>query len=617
MSLTAPAASVTADPDRPMRFLIWLLASALAIAVALAQRGAAFVAGHYVPVGNDSFYHARRILDLVSDSSSLHEFDRHIHYPEGSLLIWPWGYDYLMSLLVRAGLALHLGSDPTTVLVHIPVFAFPACIALVVLICRQLRVGMDGTAVAAVVTALLPLNHGLYGVGSIDHHFAEQLIVLGSLALGLAWLGRLESSWRAAASGAFLGLALCIHNGVFIVQFPIVAVFLWTWLRGRPLPRNSWIFATALVAGTLLAAAPSEAFRTGAFEFYELSWFHVYFSTCVATTCVFVSRYPRSTRSIAVLAVVIVAAVIPVASQLLLADRFLSVNVEGAERISEVQSLRELVLADHGVNQIAALYSFLVLLVPLTSIICVLRVWKTESLQRVFFWAACLFGLAMLSVMVRMHVFGTFALYLVWIVFLHEQVVAGKLVPSLWRAALALTLASVCVPAFWSLTAFRITANDPYYALTYDVYPDLGRECARSPGVALSNLDDANYVRYHTDCSVIANNFLLTAFHESKVRETRALLATPASELAQRAPFVRYVLVHRQSLWTTREDGRMQFLPGGDPSVPDPRLVSDLLAADPASLPPRFRLVKELAFEKPHHVPYARVFAIEPTAPAP
>lgn len=593
--------------------LIWLLASAVAIAVALSSSGQAFVDGHYVPVGNDSFYHARRILDLIADPSSLHQYDHQIHYPEGSRLIWPWGYDFLMSALVRIGLLLHLGGSAIAVLVHIPVIAFPLCLALVALVCRQLRLSLTATAIALLATALLPLNRGLYGTGNVDHHFAEQLIVLGSLACGLAWLGRPESAWRAALTGALMGLAVCIHNGLFIVQFPIVAVLLWTWLLGRALPRSTWVFAAALIVGTTLAAAPSESFRSGTFEFYELSWFHVYFSACVGVTCVFISRFARSPRNIAILAAGVIAMLVPVVSQLLLADRFLSVHVEGAEDIAEQQSVWQL-----GRSGATSQYSLLVLLLPFAVILCGYRIWKTQNTQRLLFWTTALFGLALLSVMVRMHVFGTFALYLVWLVFLDELVAEGRMQASLARTTSVLVLLGVgasAIPTFFSTT---MLANDPYYALTYDIYPDLERECERTPGVALSNLDDGNYVRYHTNCEIIANNFLLTAFHESKVRELRALLDTPANELPQRAPFVRYVLVHRQSLWSLRPSGGMQFMPAGDPSNPDPKLIADLMQADPANLPAGFRLVKELAFEKPSHVAYARLFAIDaPAASAP
>lgn len=592
-------------------WIIWLAGSLIAVAIALSGWRASFIDGHYVPVGNDSFYHARRILDLLADASSLHEFDRFIHYPEGSLLIWPWGYDFFMSLLVRAGLALHLGKDAITVLVHIPVIAFPACIALIIAICRQLRLSLAGTTVAVLATALFPLNSGLYGVGNIDHHFAEQLVVLGSLALGLRWLGDTASAWRAAATGACMGLALCLHNGLFIVQLPIVALFLWAWIRGLPLPRTTWAFALALVVGTVLAAAPSTAFREGAFHFYELSWFHIYFAACASATCVFVSRYPRNMRYVGILVVAILAMLVPVISQLLLADRFLSVSVEGAEQIAEVQSLWELA-GKNGLMQVAKDYSYLVLALPFAVGLCAHRIWFERNTQRLYFWLASLMGLALLALMVRMHVFGSFALVLVWIVFLEELVASGDLTRQLSRSTLALIGLAACAAFVPSLFKTRITANDPYYALTYDVYPELQRECDRAPGVALANLDDGNYIRYHTNCQIIANNFLLTAFHESKVRETRALLSSPARELAQKAPFVRYVFVHRQSMWSIGPDGRMRFSPAGSPDTPDPRLVSELLTLDAGDLPPHFRLVKELAFEKPQHVVYGRLFAIDP-----
>jgi hypothetical protein len=461
-------------------------------------------------------------------------------------------------------------------------------------------------------TVFFPLNQGLYGVGNIDHHFAEQIIVLGSLACGLAWLRRPESILRAGGLGALMGVALCIHNGLFIIQFPIALLFLVSWLRGRPLPRNTWAFSVVLIIGTLLAAAPSTAFRQGAFEFYELSWFHIYFSACVGATCWFVSRFPRSPRSLLLLAGIVLAMLTPVTRQVLLADRFLSVHVEGAEQIAEVQSIWGLARSRDSITAVTDLYSFSVLLLPFAALIAAFRAWKSETLERSLFWVTCLLGLAMLAIMVRMHVFGSFALYLVWIVLLDEWVSQGRLTPKFVAPAWGLLVVAACGPAIPAALSPKITANDPYYAMTYDIYPYLERACAAAPGVALSSLDDANYVRYHTDCPIIANNFLLTPFHESKVKEARALFETPAADLMARAPFVRYVLVHRQSLWSLDTEGRMTFYPGGDPELPDPRLVSDLIDAAPASLPPRFRLLKELAFEKPAHVVFARLFAIDP-----
>ncbi|MBX5460025.1 MAG: hypothetical protein IRZ28_02950 [Steroidobacteraceae bacterium] len=593
--------------------LLWVLSSAVAVAVALTTTNAAQSGDQYIPMGNDSFYHARRVLDLISDPSHLHQFDPLVHYPEGSQLIWPWGYDYFMSLLTRIGLAAHLSSDAMTVLAHIPVVAFPLTLALVLLICRQLNLTLTGTAVALLATALFGLNRGLYGVGSIDHHFAEQMLVLGALASGLAWLRKPESRVRAAGLGALLGFSQCIHNGLFVLQLPIVLTMMWTWYRGQPLPRNTPAFATALLASTVAGAAPSTAFQEGAFEFYTLSWFHVYFSACAGATCVFVSRVRFSEKMLAVLGAAVLAAIAPVAGQVLLAERFLSVSVEGAEQIGEVQSVFELI-SNAGIRTATAYYSLLVLLMPATLILCCLRVWRSLAAHDVFFWASSLCGLLLLATMMRMHPFGSFALYLTWIVFIEQETGRKHLSTPTVRATQALLLVAACGPAIPALFVPAVKGNDPYYALTYDMYPDLARECQANPGVALASLDDGNYIRYHTTCPVIANNFLLTPFHESKVREVRELMHTPAAELVTRAPAVRYVFVHRMSLFRRGSNGRIEFLPAGDPEQPDPRLVSDLLDNPPSALPQGFRLIREEAFERPEHVVFARMFAIEPPA---
>ena len=45
--------------------VIWLIGTLIAVLMAFNMLTAAYVDGIYIPVGNDSFYHARRILDAV------------------------------------------------------------------------------------------------------------------------------------------------------------------------------------------------------------------------------------------------------------------------------------------------------------------------------------------------------------------------------------------------------------------------------------------------------------------------------------------------------------------------------------------------------------------------
>jgi hypothetical protein len=325
---------------------------------------------------------------------------------------------------------------------------------------------------------------------------------------------------------------------------------------------------------------------------------------------VFLRHLDFSRRNLVLLVVLGLATLVPVTGQLLLADRFMSVEVLGAQDISEVKSLWQLAQSRGSVRALTDLYSYFVLLLPATLILCAVQLWRERDAARRYFWLASLAGLLMMAGMVRMHVFGTFAMLLPWLAWWQERSVAAN--PTVKNGVLAIAaIAAVgsALPA-WSYTS--TAGNDPYYALTWDLYPPLADLCRREPGVVLSTPDDANYVRYHTDCAVIANNFLLTPQHEAKILEVRRLMDLAPAQLAAAAPQVRYVLVHRMALFSLNADGRMQFHPGGHPDKPDPPLIRALIDAPAATIPPGFTLVKELAFEKPTHVPFARLFAVTP-----
>jgi len=159
--------------------------------------------------------------------------------------------------------------------------------------------------------------------------------------------------------------------------------------------------------------------------------------------------------------------------------------------------------------------------------------------------------------------------------------------------------------------AREVVSGDPYYDVTRNIYAPLAAACAAAPGTVLANPNDGHYLRYHTQCSVIANNFLVTQFQELKTREENELLSLPAAQLAARAPDVKYVYVRRNSLFVSLPDGQLAVMPRGDPKHPDRPLVDELLKAPADQLPPGFRL---LAQEGPDVAPYARAFALGPAA---
>lgn len=591
-------------------FIGWLLASALGFAITLAQFPAVFVDGHYVFIGPDSFYHGRRILDAVADPSSFYQFDPKMQVPEGGIIIWPWAYDFVMSLIVRLGLALHLSSNPLAILVHIPVFAYPLCLGLVAIICRQLRLGTMATILAMFAMAAFPLNQGLYGIGNIDHHYGEHLFVLGSLAAGLAWLRKPESNRRAAIAGVVLGLAPGTEMALFILQVPLVAAFAIAWLRRMPMPRNALVFAISLLIGCLVVALPSLPLRQGNFQWQTLSWFQVYIAACTGTLIVLMCRWKAEGRGLVGLIAIALAMLIPIVGQIAIAHEFFSVSVEGMEDISEVQSPLKFLPNPGGVLYLAGLYSLLIVLAPISFAVSLWKAWQERAPERRYFWVASVFGLVLLATQMRLQYFGSFALFLPLLYLIDEWARVRARSPAIIWAAATLAVVICAVPGFTGRLFTRLpVGGEPYYDINRDIYPVLAKACAASPGVVLANPNDGHYLRYHTQCSVIANNFLVTKLQERKTREENDLLRLTSTQLvAQAPPSVKYVYVRRDAIFAQDQNGSLLLLPHGDPNQPDLPLVEELLTTPLDKLPPAYKLLGQ---NGPDVAPFARLFALE------
>ena len=119
-------------------------------------------------------------------------------------------------------------------------------------------------------------------------------------------------------------------------------------------------------------------------------------------------------------------------------------------------------------------------------------------------------------------------------------------------------------------------------------------------------------VRYHTDCSVIANNFLLTAFHERKVAELETAWSMSPRQLLERDPPVRYVLVILENVYVVTRDGVRA--PGiVELSTANPPLAMGLVLEP--ELPARYTLLAERRLDDERGIPFVRLFRIEPETP--
>jgi hypothetical protein len=585
---------------------IWLVAGAIAALSCSLTLTAAHFGNEYIPVGNDSFYHARRILDAVRDPGGFYQFDPRIGAPEGSLLVWPWGYDYLMSILVRGGLAVGLSSDPMAILAWIPVGAVFASIGLLVLCARQLGLSLYLTSVAALCMALAVTTQLLHGVGAIDHHYAEMIALLGSLCAGLSWLKQPQSGRCAVVLGLTLGLAPAIHNALFILQIPLLATLLVQWLLDRPPPpRASMLLGGVLVVTTLAIALPSLPFRQGRFEFYTLSWFQVYVATCSAVTVVLLSLLRPTRRGSLVLLTALAAMLVALLGQLGSAHTFLAGLNRHLDQIGEMQSPVRAALT-FGTPFITRVYSYAIYAAPLTAVLCAVQCWRDRSSVRLLFWITSLSGLCLLSLQLRMHYFGDFALYLPWLVVCHDL---ANIRPEL-RKRIQLAATLVLVLAYAPVLRYQIAAPIPHANdLTFDamrpVYATLRAACAKDPGIVLADNNAGHFIRYYTECSVIADNFLLTQQQFEKTDQVQHWFSVSAAQLLAEAPQVKYLLVRPSEVHPTNNGVAYTPYYAGAHA-----LLNDLFGRAASAALPGYELLHEVTLAEPQDAPYARLYRL-------
>lgn len=591
---------------------IWLVASTLAVIACSLNFPAAKLNGEYLPVGNDSFYHARRILDTVRDPGSFYQFDAKIHAPEGSLLTWPWGYDYVMAGIVRGAMALGISADPMAILIWIPVVAILASVALLIALARQLGLSPALTTLAALCLALSPTTQQLHTVGVIDHHYAEFIFILATLIAGLAWLRQPETPLRAIAPAAVMGLAPAVQNGLFIVQLPLLMALFVLWLQGRSMPaRTSSIFAITLLSTSLAILLPSLPFQMGRFEFYTLSWFHFYIAACTAVTVVLLSRLKATRNGIIILLAVGAVLLIPIVAELKIARTFLAGEQEWLKMIAEMRP--PLVAAQlYGAKFVSYQYSYLIWIAPFTAALCAYRGYQERQRPRLLFWITALMGLVLLASQLRMHYFGSFALYLPWLILIQEFCDRS---PQHFKTAVLLTILGMLLVYFPPLRHQLIApipiANDRSFSEMRPLLETLKKACAKQPGIVLADTDVGHYMRYYTDCSMLADNFLLTPQHFAKVDEVTHLLGLSARELMAQAPQIKYVLLRPTDMAYKPKSGGFIFAFLG----PKPRLAADLFGP-PDALPPEYVLLHEVRLGDDANTPYAKLYEIRRDAPA-
>jgi len=587
----------------PRRYSIglWLTAGALAFLLCLYHLSGTLIDGAFVPADHDSFYHARRILDALGDPLRMYQFDPRLHAPEGAWVTWPWAYDMLMAFAARGLMALTGAADPMTVLAFIsPAWVFVNA-ALFLGVASRLRLSFAMQCLAMLFFATSPLTQTLHRVGMLDHHYVEYTFVLASLYLGLGWFEDLPSRRRAIALAVLLGAAPAFHNGLFILQLPVLITLGWLWALKRPIDRGAALaFALTLVAVTALFLAPSEPFRRGEFSYYLHSWFHLYAAGCTALLCVLASAIRFTPVAAAGLCAVLAAMAAPTLTQLQQGRDFLFGGHPLLARIAEFGNIPRDIAAGRW-WRLTLFYSPLVWLLPLGIGGLFWRLRRDAGNASIYFLVQALIGSFLLLQTFRLHYFGSFALILPLCLLIDA---ARERRPSLFAsrpAALALGVlaAASLAPGLLELRdVYRLPTNQGY-AVQRSAYQALNAACRRAPGAVLADPNDGHLIRYHSECSSIADNFLTTPRDFEKVGLVEAMMASPAADVIRYAPYVRYILVRRA------DDVRVAGGCGLD--CPENNgLRRELLLPDPPSLP-RLRLLWEVRLRSE---PFLRLFEV-------
>ena len=588
--------------------LVWLVFSVITVAIAMLYQTAAIVDGQYLPVSNDSFYHARRIIDAALGERGFYQFDTMIHVPEGSWLNWPWAYDWLLAVALRLALLIRPDMQPMQFLAYVPVFWVFINAGLMTLIARSAGLGPVAAAIGLLVFALSPLTQNLHGLGLIDHHFIELSFVLGTVYAGQRFFDGFGTR-PAIVLGVVLGVAVAFHNGLFILQVPVLAAMLLVWLQGVTLPRASLqAMAASLFFATLIVLLPSAPFRDLQFEFWTLSWFHLYVAFGSAVVLTFVGWRPVSARNLGLFAVLGIVMIAPLLARLGVGAAFVTGELDIIGHISEVESPLSRLGKPGGLVYVTMLYSWLFFAAPLVFAHQAWGLYRDRDPIRNFLAIMILFGIALMMSQYRLHPFGFWAILvggLLGIEAIMQRFSLSRLVTTV--VTLAIVAVAIQPPLRLQLFAPVPPGLDRDYAASVSIFPSLANACARRAGAVLSYADDGHPIRYHSDCSVLTNNFLMTPLHQEKKAEANRYLGMTPEQLVVEVPHIRYVFVRMLEIYELRPDRVRPRTPEEIMRFNAP-LFNALTFGE--SIPPEFRLVDELRIDDGRDFAYVRIFEI-------
>jgi len=583
--------------------LIWFFGSCIGFYFASMHLEAAISGDSIAPFGPDSFSHAKRILNLL-ETGELIQFDPLVNSPHGAYVPWPWAYDSLIAIITYVASIVFLNTSFLEIIVRLPPFIIFLNGALVVVLCKVLRLPPIFALMAMLCFSLSPLTQDLHFIGRIDHHMIEFSFVIGSLILGVLYFNNNYSKKTAIAYGVLLGLAPAFHNGLFILQLPLLLTLFLLWVLRIKLNGSLIHFCFSLLSTTFLFLLFSEPFREGYFNFYYHSWFHLYIALCVSfmTTCFYLVKFNKVNLTIMIIVSLLLA--FPVVSDLTGGFQFVST---GNSIYSSIQEFARPISWKHSDNLIPKVrlhfYTGLLLVLPITISIFIFWGVSQKKPHIYFFVISSVFGVVLLLAQYRLNYFGSFSLYMPLLLICNDLSEKYKNRRNIIIGYLILVIFAFYYPVKNVLLRERALSGSYGYELSYKVLNELGESCKHEPGTVLATWDDGHYITFHTSCSVIASNFIITPLDFDRVKFSTKMLSSRPEDILQ-TKLIDYVFVRRR-------DDFWNYKTADDVKKINDLLVSELLFSN--YYPENYKLIAkaDYSYDNGEMQPYAKVFKIK------
>jgi dolichyl-diphosphooligosaccharide--protein glycosyltransferase len=506
--------------------------------------------GVRLTVDTDANYHVLRAERLLHRDPTALWFDRGMNFPEGARILWPPGFDLLLSKSTAIVAGDHASrSDLERVSAVVPVAL--AALTLMLLAWSAARwVGRRAAIFATFLAAILPMAVWWGLLGRADHHVAELLIFWAILFA----FERAARSRRRGVLTVILGVLLAgapwVWQGaaLYVLFLAAFAAIVWTLRPGR-LDAEARSVAITLACGSALGAVllgssfaiwpPPDALHPSSLT--GMSAFHPFLLLCAAAFGGFLHLADRqgcAERLPIRLGVVAVSALIPAVLVVLLFPLPLhhGLRTAGAtdpfwRTVEEVQPLLfngRIPLRDQFVH--AATFVGPVLLAPLAAIPAFRRRWRTSPQARL--------GLALLAVGAVVFVplaihSQRFLLYMGPF----SAVAGGLLVADIaatttlrgWRFVLAGLL--MLVLAYPGAASFQFGHIDAVDADLLEIATWLAPR-ASSDRAVLAPLEYGHAVRYYSGAPVVITPFG-TDIGSDGMRDFAAFVYAPTSEAAE------------------------------------------------------------------------------------